>query len=243
MDCIQTPSACIMAEPGSIAKTVLFPGDPLRAKALAEKYLENAECFNTVRNMLGYTGTYRGRRISVMGSGMGIPSATIYAHELYNIFGVENIIRIGTAGGIADDIKLRDVVIALTASTNSHFADQYCFPGQLSPCAAWPLASAAIAAAEGRSLSARVGQVFTADMFYNVSPGINEKCRDMGILAIDMETAGIYWEAMASGKNALSILTVSNHIFTGEEAPAAERETAFFDMMDIALDTAWQFSD
>ena len=239
----QTPSACLDAEVGQIAKVVLFPGDPLRAKALAETYLQDPICFNTLRGMLGYTGIYRGRRISVMGSGMGIPSATLYAHELYTIYGVESILRIGTCGAVSDKVFLRDLVLAMTASTNSNFSAQYEFPGLLAPGADFALLRAAVGNAEARELPYHVGGVFTADMFYNQSTGINEKCRDIGLLAIDMETAGLYWEAMASGKRALSILTVSNHILREEETPAEERQNAFTDMMELALDTAWEFAD
>lgn len=239
----QTPSACLDAEPGQIAKVVLFPGDPLRAKALAETYLKDPVCFNTLRGMLGYTGSYRDRRISVMGSGMGIPSATLYAHELYTLYGVESILRIGTCGAVSDGVHLRELVIAMTASTNSNFSAQYEFPGLLAPGADFALLHTAVGNAEARELPYHVGGVFTADMFYNQSTGINEKCRDLGLLAIDMETAGLYWEAMASGKRALSILTVSNHILREEETPAEERQNAFTDMMKLALDTAWEFAD
>lgn len=235
----QSPSACLDTEAGKIAKVVLFPGDPLRAKVVAETYLENAECFNSIRGMFGFTGLYRGRRISVMGSGMGIPSATLYAHELYNLYGVDSIIRIGTAGAVSPDVRVRDLVIAMSASTNSNFSAQYEFPGLLAPTASFSLLRRAVEAAAAKNLPFHVGSVFTADMFYNQSTGINEKCRDLGLLAIDMETAGIYWEAMASGKRALSVLTASNHILTGEETPADERQNAFTDMMEVALETVW----
>jgi purine-nucleoside phosphorylase len=239
----QSPSACLDTSPDAVAKVVLFPGDPLRAKALAARYLENAACFNALRGMLGFTGTYRGRRISVMGSGIGIPSATLYAHELYHFCGVESIVRIGTCGAVRGELRVRDLVFAMAASTNSGFAAQYEFPGLLAPAADFALLRAAVRAAERKALPFRVGSVFTADMFYNKSPGVNEKCRDKGILAVDMETAGLYWEAMDAGKRALSILTVSNHILRGEETPAAERETAFTDMMEVALDAAWEFAE
>ena len=236
----QTPSACLNAEAGEIAKVVLFPGDPLRAKVLAETYLTQAQQFNALRGMLGYTGFYKGRRISVMGSGMGIPSATLYAHELYNIYGVESIIRIGTAGALADDVRLRDIVIAMSASTDSAFGAQLGFPGTLAPTADFELLRTAVQAAEAMKLPFHAGSVFTADSFYIQYPDINEKSRDLGMLAIDMETAGIYWEAMASRKRALSILTVSNHILRGEETDAQERQDAFTSMMEVALETAWE---
>jgi len=240
---IQSPSACLNTVPEAIAKVVLFPGDPLRAKVVAERYLENAVQFNDIRNMLGYTGYYRGRRISVMGSGMGVPSATIYAHELYNLYGVESIIRIGTTGGLPDHVRPRDVVIAMSASTNSNFAAQYEFPGILAPAADFGLLQSAVRAAEEKHIPFHVGGVFTTDMFYDRSTNVNEKCRDLGLLAVDMETAGIYWEAMASHKRALSILTVSNHMFTGEETPAEERQNAFTAMMEVALEAAWEAAE
>lgn len=238
----ESPSACIAADEANIAKVVLFPGDPLRAKTVAETYLENPVLFNSVRNMYGYTGTYQGKRISVMGSGMGIPSATLYAHELFHFYGVEVIIRIGSAGGVAEDVKLRDLVVAMSASTNSHFADQYGFPGQLTPQSDYDMLKTAVAAAERIGVNARVGQVFTADMFYNANEKAGEMYRRFGVLALEMETAGIYWEAMASGKRALSLLSISDHIFTGEGLSAAERQDTFREMMEVALETATKFA-
>ncbi len=239
----ESPSACIAAEESSIAKAVLMPGDPLRAKFVAEHYLENPVCFNTVRNMLGYTGTYKGRKLSVMGHGMGVPSAGLYAHELYNFYGVDTIIRIGSAGGIGEDVKVRDVVLAMGASTNSHFADQYRFPGQLCATADYGLLKDAAAAAEKLGVRADVGQVFTSDQFYNDNPEANETYRKFGILAVEMETAGIYWTAQRFGKRALSILTISDHIFTGEALSAQERQDSFHEMMEIALETAWKAAE
>ena len=235
----ESPSASIAAEEGLIAKAVLMPGDPLRAKYVAEHYLENPVCFNTVRNMLGYTGTYKGKKISVMGHGMGVPSVGIYSYELYEFFGVDTIIRIGSAGGIGDNVKVRDVVIALGASTNSHFADQYRFPGQLCATADYGLLKDAVAAAERLGVRADVGQVFTADQFYNDNPEAGEMYRKFGILALEMEAAGLYWTAQRLGKRALAILTISDHIFTGEALNAQERQDSFHEMMEIALETAW----
>ena len=235
----ESPSASIAAEESQIAKVVLMPGDPLRAKYVAEHYLENPVCFNTVRNMLGYTGTYKGKKISVMGHGMGVPSVGIYSYELYQFFGVDTIIRIGSAGGVGDNVKLRDVVIALGASTNSHFADQYRFPGQLCATADYGLLKDAVAAAEKLGVRADVGQVFTADQFYNDNPEAGEMYRKFGILALEMEAAGLYWTAQRLGKKALSILTISDHIFTGEALSAQERQDSFHEMMEIALETAW----
>ena len=177
-----------------------------------------------------------------MGSGMGIPSATLYAHELFHFFGVEAIIRIGSAGAVAEDVKLRDLIVAMTASTNSHFADQYGFPGQLTPQADYDMLETAVDAARRLGVHARVGQVFTADMFYNDNAKAGEAYRRFGVLALEMETAGIYWEAMASGKRALSLLSISDHIFTGEGLTAAERQDSFREMMEVALETASQFA-
>lgn len=236
---VSSPSASIEADPSLIAKVILMPGDPLRAKKVAETYLEDPVCFNTVRNMLGYTGTYKGRRISVMGSGMGVPSATLYVHELFHVYGVEAVIRIGSAGGIGEDVKLRDLVIAMTASTNSNFSIQYQFPGQLSPQADFGMLRRAVEEAEKRGIQVRVGSVFTTDMFYNANSAAAGQFRDMGMLAVEMETAGIYWEAMACHKKALSLLTISDHIFTGEGLDARQRQDSFTEMMEVALDTAW----
>ena len=236
----ESPSASIAADPQQIAKAVLMPGDPLRAKYVADHYLEDVVCFNTVRNMLGFTGTYKGRRISAMGHGMGVPSVGIYSYELYQFFGVDTIIRIGSAGGIGDNVKVRDVVIAMGASTNSHFADQYRFPGQLCATADYGLLKDAVAAAERLGVRADVGQVFTADQFYNDNPEAGEMYRKFGILALEMEAAGLYWTAQRLGKRALAILTISDHIFTGEALNAQERQDSFHEMMEIALETAWK---
>ncbi len=237
------PSASNEAGKGDIAKVVLMPGDPLRAKYVAENYLENPVCFNTVRNMFGYTGTYKGKRISVMGSGMGVPSIGLYAFELYNYFDVDSIIRIGSAGGIVDSIKLRDVVIAMGASTNSAYANQYCFPGTLAPLASYSLLKYAADAAERIGAHAVVGSVFTADQFYDANKNSAQKYREMGILAVEMETAGLYLTAASAGKQALSILTISDLVFTGEGLTAIERQNSFTQMMEIALETAWKSLD
>lgn len=238
-----TPSACNEAKPGEIAKAVLMPGDPLRAKYVAEHYLEDPKCFNTVRGMLGYTGLYKGKRISVMGHGMGVPSIGLYTYELYNFYDVDSIIRIGSAGGVGEDVRVRDVVIALGASTNSHFADQYGFPGLLAPTASWPLLRSAVDAAQKLGVRADVGQVFTADQFYNDNAAAGEMYCKFGILALEMETAGLYWTAQRAGKQALSILTISDHIFTGEALSPQERQDSFHEMMEVALETAWAALD
>ena len=239
----ESPSASIVAEENDIAKVVLMPGDPLRAKYVAEHYLENPVCFNTVRNMLGYTGTYKGKKISVMGHGMGVPSMGIYATELYTQFDVDAIIRIGSAGGLSDDVKVRDVVIAMAASSNSAYGDQYQFPGQLCATADYGMLKDAVAAAERLGVRADVGQVFTADQFYNANSTAAETYRKFGILAVEMEAAGLYWTAQYLGKKALAILTISDHIFTGEALSAEDRQDSFHEMMEIALETAWKSID
>ncbi|MDD3261968.1 MAG: purine-nucleoside phosphorylase [Oscillospiraceae bacterium] len=233
-------SASISVQDADIAKVVLMPGDPLRAKYVAEHYLENPVCFNTVRNMLGYTGTYRGKKISVMGSGMGVPSLGIYATELYNQFDVDAIIRIGSAGGLADNVKVRDVVIAMAASTNSSYGSAYGIPGQLAASADYGMLAHAVEAAKQLKVHAVVGNVYTSDFFYYPQPDLNQKLRDFGHLAVEMETAGLYWIAAACHKKALSILTISDHIFTGEALSAEDRQNSFHEMMQVALETAWK---
>lgn len=232
-------SASIVAEE-EIAKVVLMPGDPLRAKYVADHYLENVVCFNSVRNMLGYTGTYRGRKISVMGSGMGIPSMGIYATELYNQFGVDAIIRIGSAGGLTDNVKVRDVVIAMAASTNSNYGAAYGLPGVFAPAADYGMLADSVGAAKQLGVNAVVGTVFSSDFFYYPQPDLNTKLRDLGHLAVEMETAGLYWTASACHKKALSILTISDHIFRGEALSAEDRQNSFHEMMEVALETAWK---
>ena len=226
------------AQKGDIAKTVLMPGDPLRAKYIAETYLENVKCFNTVRNMFGYTGTYKGKEVSVMGGGMGMPSIGIYSYELYKFYDVEAIIRVGSAGGIADNVKLRDLVIGMGASTNSNYAAQYNLPGTIAPIADYGLLRKAVEVAEGRGIHVAVGNVLSSDTFYNADPTFNDRWKEMQILCVEMEAAALYMNAARAKKNALAILTVSDNIITGEVTTAEERQTAFTDMMEIALETA-----
>ena len=197
-------SASISVTGAEIAKIVLMPGDPLRAKHVAERYLENPVCFNTVRNMLGYTGTYKGRQVSVMGHGMGVPSMGIYATELYTQFGVESIIRIGSAGGLCEQVKLRDVIIAMAASTNSNYGAAFAFPGIFTPVASYEMLADAVEAAK---------------------------------------TAGLDWIASAFHKRALSLLTISDHLFTGEALSAEDRQESFHEMMEVALETAWKWAE
>lgn len=236
----KTPSACIEAEQDAVAKVVLMPGDPLRAKYIAETYLENPVCFNTVRNMLGYTGTYKGKRISVMGSGMGIPSACLYAHELFTFFGVETIIRVGSTGALLDDMHCKDVVIAMGASTNSNFAHQYQFPGTLAATADFDLLYDAVGICKERNANVKVGNVFCTDMFYNSIPDVAIRAKELGMLCVEMETAGLYLEALAQHKKALSILSVSDHFFRDEALSAQDIRESFNEMMEIALETAWK---
>lgn len=226
-----------------LSKTVLMPGDPLRAKTLAENYLTDVVCFNDTRNMLGFTGTYKGKRISVMGHGMGVPSVGIYTHELFTQFGVDNIIRIGSAGGLDMDVNAKDVVIALAASTNSNYGNAYGIPGQLAACADYDMLETAVNAAKEKGINYKVGKVYTSDFFYYPQAGLNEKLRDFGHLCVEMETAGLYWEACADHKRALSILSISDHLFKPVALSAEERQNSFTDMMEIALETAWKFTD
>jgi len=226
------------AKEGEIAKTVLMPGDPLRAKFIAETYLEDVVCFNKIRNMLGFTGTYQGKKVSVMGGGMGIPSIGIYSYELFHFYGVDNIIRIGSAGGIAEDVKLRDIVIGMGASTNSNYAAQYKLPGTYAPIADYGLLRKAVEAAEKRNIKTVVGNILSSDTFYDDNKETNSLWRKMNILAVEMEAAALYMNAARAGKKALCILTVSDHVFTGESLSAEDRQSTFRDMMEIALEIA-----
>ncbi len=235
----ESPSSCIALKEGThVAKAVLMPGDPLRAKYVAEHYLEHPVLFNDVRNMYGYTGTYEGREISVMGSGMGMPSFTLYAYELYRFFGVEAIIRIGSAGAISDGIQLRDLVIAMSASTNSGMATAYNLPGIVAPTASFELLQEAVRAADELGIKKKVGTVYTSDFFYHPDPDVNQKAKALGHLAVEMEAAGLYLTAMAAGKKALAMFQISDHVFTGEALSAAERQDGFREMMEVALKTA-----
>ena len=234
-----SPSTCIELKEGThVAKVVLMPGDPLRARYVAEHYLENPILFNEVRNMYGYTGTYEGREISVMGSGMGMPSFTLYAYELFHFFGVEAIIRIGSAGGLSEDTHLRDLIIAMSASTNSSMVTAYGLPGVAAPTASFDLLQEAVRAADELGIHKKVGSVYTSDFFYHPDPEVNNKAKAMGLLAVEMEAAGLYLTAMAAHKTALALFQISDHIFTGEALSAAERQDGFREMMEVALRTA-----
>ena len=231
-----TPTPHNAALLGQIAPTVLMPSDPLRAKYIAEKYLENPICYNTVRGMLGYTGTYQGHRLSVQGSGMGCPSIGIYSYELYHYYNVENIIRIGSAGGLSDDVQLRDIVVALGSCTDSNYGRQFALPGAFAPIASYSLLSAVSCAANKLQIPLRVGNVFCSDCFYDET-GSLEKWKQMGVLAVEMESAALYMNAARAGKSALCIATISDHPFKGLSLPAKERETSFTQMMELALET------
>lgn len=232
---LPTPTPHNGAKKGEIAKTVLMPGDPLRAKYIADTYLENAVCFNTVRNMLGYTGTYQGKRISVMGGGMGIPSIGIYSYELYHFYGVDAIIRIGSAGGYADDVKVMDIVIGMGACTNSNYAHQFGLPGTFAPIADYELMQRAIETAKAQGKQVKVGNILSSDTFYSEDATAKDKWKQMGVLAVEMEAAALYMNAARAGKKALCILTISDHLYYPEELTAKERETGFGSMMEIAL--------
>ncbi|MBT2690229.1 purine-nucleoside phosphorylase [Bacillus sp. ISL-47] len=230
-------SVHIGAKEGQIAETVLLPGDPLRAKYIAETFLENAECYNEVRNMFGYTGTYKGKRISVQGTGMGVPSISIYINELMQSYHVQNLIRVGTCGAIQKDVKVRDVILAMSSSTDSQM-NRLTFGGvDFAPTANFDLLKKAYDAGVEKGLNLKVGNVFTADMFYNDNSEL-EKWAKYQILAIEMETAALYTLAAKFDRKALSVLTVSDHILTGEETTAEERQTTFNEMIEVALEAA-----
>ena len=234
-----SPSTCIELKEGThVAKTVLMPGDPLRAKYVAEHYLENPVLFNDVRNMFGYTGVYEGREISVMGSGMGMPSFTLYAYELFHFFDVEAIIRIGSAGGLSEDTHLRDLIIAMSASTNSSMATAYGLPGIMAPTASFDLLQEAVRAADELGIKRKVGTVYTSDFFYHPDPEVNQRAKSLSHLAVEMEAAGLYLTAMAAHMKALALFQISDHIFTGEALSAAERQDGFREMMEVALRAA-----
>lgn len=229
----------IEAKKGEIAETVLLPGDPLRAKYIAENFFENAKCHNVVRNMLGYTGTYKGHRISVQGTGMGIPSAILYAQELIEDYGAKKLLRVGTIGTIQEDIKLRDIIIAQSATTDSALINKEFFPINYAPISDYDLMEKAVEKAKENKLRVQVGNVFTSDSFYNEdSEKINSKLSKFGILGIDMETAGLYYIAAKYGVKALSIMTVSDQLITDEKSSSKERQTGFNEMIQVALDSA-----
>ena len=230
----KTPTPHIGANYGDIAETVIMAGDPLRIKFMAEHYLETTVLFNNVRGMLGYTGTYKGKRVSLMGHGMGIPSIGIYTYELYNFYGVKTIIRIGSAGSINKDLHVGDLAIAMGACTNSNYGAQYELPGTYAPIADFGLLRKAVETCEQLGYSYKVGNVFSSDTFYTENAH-NEKWISMGVLAVEMEISALYMNAARSGNRALGICTISDHILTGENTTAEQRQTTFTHMMDVAL--------
>jgi purine-nucleoside phosphorylase len=229
-----TPTPHISAQYGDIAETVIMAGDPLRVKFMAEKYLDNPVEFNHVRGMLGYTGSYKGKRVSVMGHGMGMPSIGIYTYELYNFYGVKTIIRVGSAGSINNDLHIGDLAIAMGACTNSNYASQYELPGIFAPIADFSLVRSAAEACEHYGYQYKVGNVLSSDTFYGENPH-NDKWISMGVLAVEMEIAALYMNAARSGNRALGICTISDHILTGEVTTAEERQNNFTHMMDVAF--------
>ena len=232
------PTPHISAQLGDFAETVLMPGDPLRSKFIAENFLEDAVLVNNVRGVQGYTGTYKGKRVSVMASGMGMPAIGIYAHELFNFYDVKNIIRVGTAGGLMPEIKVRDVVIGQAAVTNSNWAAQYgCGDVKVPAVASFDLLKKAEAAAKEIGVNPNIGLIFSSDVFYDTTTDY-DKLRDMGVMATEMESAALYMEAMRAGKNALCICTISDHLVTGEVTTPEERQNTFTTMMKIALEAA-----
>ena len=241
---LTTPTPHISAAPGDFGKTVLMPGDPLRSKFIAENFLENPVLVNNVRGVQGYTGTYKGVKVSVMASGMGMPSIGIYSHELYNGYGVENIFRVGSAGSIQEHIHLYDLVLAQGACTDSNFASQFHLPGTFAPIASYELLREAVKAAENHGAVYHVGNVNSSDVFYGDHVGVPEGLdsvyglKKMGVMALEMEAAALYMNAARYGKRALCICTISDHVLTGEVTSSAERQTAFTTLMKVALDVA-----
>ena len=230
------------AQKGDIAKTVLMPGDPLRAEFIAKTYLENPVCYNNVRGMLGFTGTYKGVKVSVMASGMGMPSIGIYSYELFNFFDVDNIIRVGSAGGMQENVHVRDLVIGMGASTNSCYGAQFGLPGSFSAIASYPLMAAAIESTKENGVDYHVGNILSSDTFYSDDAEASAKWRKLGVMAVEMEAAALYMNAARAGKNALAILTISDHLLTGEATTAEERQNSFTQMMEVALETAVKMS-
>ena len=241
---LHTPTPHISAKPGDFGKTVLMPGDPLRSKFIAENFLEDPVLVNNVRGVQGYTGTYKGVKVSVMASGMGMPAIGIYSHELYNGYGVENIIRVGSAGSIQDHINLYDIVLGQGACTDSNFAAQFHLPGTFAPIADFKLLTEAVKACQAHKATYHVGNINSSDVFYGDHAGVPEGLdsvyglKKMGVMALEMEAAALYMNAARYGKRALCICTISDHVLKGVETTSEERQTAFTTMMKVALDVA-----
>ena len=232
------PTPHINACPGDFGQTVLMPGDPLRSKFIAENFLTDAVLVNNIRGIQGYTGLYKGTKVSVMASGMGMPSMGIYSYELFNFFEVENIMRIGSAGAIQPHIKLRDIVIGQGACTDSRWAKQYNLAGDFAPICSYEMLETCVKTARELGLNFHVGNLLSSDRFYGDDASANEAWQKMGVMAIEMEAAALYMNAARCGKNALAICTVSDHILTGEATTAEERQSTFTQMMELALETA-----
>ncbi|EHL18663.1 purine nucleoside phosphorylase [Peptoanaerobacter stomatis] len=230
------PTPHITAKYGEIAKKVLMPGDPLRAKFIAEKYLQDIVCFNTVRNMFGYTGTYKGEKVSIMGSGMGMPSIGIYSYELYKFYDVDSIIRIGSAGSLRDDVHVMDIVIGMGACTNSNYVSQYKLNGTFAPIANYELLNKAVEVAKLQGKKTVVGNILSSDTFYSNDTTANDSWKKMGVIAVEMEAAALYMNAALLNKKALCILTISDHIYLDENLSAEQRQLGFSNMIEIALD-------
>lgn len=223
---------------GDIAETILLPGDPLRAKFIADTYLKDVVCYNEIRGMLGFTGTYKGKRISVQGSGMGMPSMGIYSYELITHFDVKNLIRIGTGGSFQEDIKTKDIVLGLSASTDSNWAHTYNLPGTFAPCANFDLLLKAKAAADSLNIPVHAGNIVSCDVFYESIPDWWKKWAALGTMAVEMEAASLYMNAAKLGANALAMITISDNFITGEKASVEDRQKNFKQMMEIALELA-----
>ena len=233
------PTPHIGAGKGEIAQTILLPGDPLRAKYIADNFLTDVTQFNATRNMLGFTGQYKGRPVSVMCTGMGCPSMGIYSYELIHFYGCKNLIRIGTAGAMRPEVKVRDIVFGMGACTTSNYVKQFRLPGDYSCVCSYELLSRAVKAAEDRGLSYHVGNILSSDMFYDPDiPAVGTSWDRMGVLAVEMESAALYSNAAYGGANALCILTISDSLITGEATTAQERQTSFTSMMEVALELA-----
>ena len=240
MAMIKTPH--INAEADAFGKTVLMPGDPLRSKFIAENFLENAVLVNNIRGIQGYTGTYKGTKVSVMASGMGMPTIGIYSYELFNMFDVDNIIRIGSTGSMQEKVKIRDIVFGMGACTNSNYASQYGLNGTYAPIASYELLSEAITQAQKAGAAYHVGNILSSDTFYSDDENASKAWQKMGVLCVEMEAAALYMNAARSGKNALAMFTVSDSLVTGEATTAEERQNSFTQMMEIALNTAISFN-
>lgn len=234
----KTPTPHNNAKPGDIAETVLMPGDPLRAKFIAETFLEDPVLYNTIRGMYGYTGYYKGKRVSVQGSGMGMPSIGIYSYELIHFYGAKNLIRVGSAGAFQPDLKLHDIVIGMGACTDSNYALQYKLPGTFAPIASYSLLEKAVNIAREKGIDVKVGNIVSGDVFYSQDKEGLDKWKNMGVLAGEMEAAALYMNAAAAGVNALCLVTISDCLFSGEACSAEERQSAFTRMIEIALELA-----